>query len=95
MLVEVKYHALQQYYNRTFTHNLVDDKAAEQFLKTIALRGVREKKLPANNNQTFAVVFQGHAVVARFYDNKITIITYLGNKTYQKWFKKSGKRRSA
>lgn len=96
MLVEVKYHAMQQYYNRTFGSDFpIDTLEVEKFLKTIALRGAKEKKLPASNNQTFAVTFQSHTVVARFYRDKIVVITYLGNKQYQKWYKKSGKRQIA
>lgn len=84
MHIVVKQHVIDQYRNKTFNKSYPTDNDIRQLVKNIITRGTRVCRRPGQN--TYKVEYQGLAVVARYYKNKIVVITYLGNKKYQSWY---------
>ncbi len=88
MQIIVKRHAIDQYRNKNFDKPGLTDEEIRDVLRNIALKGNRDRRRPAFNKRTYAVKYRGQAVVTVFYPNKAVVITFLGDETYQKWFKK-------
>lgn len=81
----VKYHAVEQYRKRAFASPNLTDQEIKNFLVNIVLNGTIKNRRPGE--EIYKVSYQGHAVVLKISPNKKEIITYLGNETYQLWYK--------
>ena len=84
MQIIIKQHAIDQYKNKTFNKSHPADNDIRQLIKNIILKGTRVCRRPGKD--TYKVQYQGLAAVARYYQDKVVVITYLGNKKYQKWY---------
>ncbi len=87
MEIIVTTHAIEQYQRRSFRDTT--DNNAENLLLMIARRGKKQSRRPPYDEQIYKVSYQGHAIVAKYQDKQITVITYLGNKRYQHWYEKN------
>lgn len=83
MQIIVKQHAIDQYKNKTFNKSHLSDNDIRLIIRNIVAKGTKGCRRPGVN--TYKVEYQGLAVVARYYRNEIVVITYLGNRKYQKW----------
>lgn len=84
MHIVVKQHVIDQYRNKTFNKSCPSDNDIRQLTRNIILKGTRVCRRPGQN--TYKVEYQNLAVVARYYKDKVVVITYLGNKKYQSWY---------
>ncbi len=85
MEIIITNHVIDQYRRKTF-HSISDDEIIKDLKKIIA-HGRKACKRPPFDQQIYKVVYKNTAVVAHFYPKKVVIITFLGDKSYQRWYK--------
>lgn len=83
MRIIVKRHVIDQYRNKTF-YGFRADNDIYQLIKRIIAEGTCVGRRPGKN--TYKIGHQGLAVVARYYKDKIVVITFLGDEKYQRWY---------
>lgn len=84
MRIIVKRHVIDQYRNKTFKGPFRTDDYICQLVKRIIIKGTCDGRRPGKN--TYKINYQGLAVVARYYKDKIVVITFLGDENYQRWY---------
>lgn len=84
MQIIVKRHVIDQYRNKTFNGPLRTDDDICQLVKRIIIKGTCIGRRPGKN--TYKIKYQGLAVIARYYKDKIVVITFLGDEKYQRWY---------
>jgi hypothetical protein len=87
MEIVVTNHAVQRFRQRHFKAFDWPEEQIRKTLESVVKHGKVKKRCPGKVNE---VVFQGLAIRMAHSKNKIIVITFLGNSTYQKWYRKVG-----
>jgi hypothetical protein len=70
-------------FNRSLLSDLSDNDIY-QIIRRIVLKGTRVDRRPGIN--TYKIKYQNLGIVARYYKDKIAVITFLGDGKYQRWY---------
>lgn len=87
MDIIVTNHAIKRFRQRHFKAYDWPEEQIRKTLEAIAKHGEVKKCCPGKVNE---VIFQGLIIRTSCSKNKTIVITFLGNRTYQKWYRKVG-----
>lgn len=84
MDIIVTRHAIEQYRRRMFDEQATDAEITKLLTK-IARKGRKECRRPPFAGNVFKITYKEYSIIVDYREKPI-VLTFLGNKRYQKWF---------